>query len=202
MKTTIHILTLLIVFTCLSNIASSQIINKHIEAKNHIVRLHDSSVLLVRLQTKERSLRAYRDAGRNKFADKEELKQKALNQQIINAFRKNFNFCDVYFFYSDKSLDIKNAEFSKLVFLNDSLHEDTSISPNLKKHYVYIAEFKTITPETGIKGLVIMDNNFNPLNKPFPYYAKNPFFASKSKFAFTTVKRLNVNLHHFYDSQK
>ncbi|MDD4149403.1 MAG: hypothetical protein PHE33_05185 [Bacteroidales bacterium] len=202
MKATIRIITLIIIFSSLSTISISQTTNEYIEAKNHIVRLHDSSVLLVRLQTKERSLQVYRNAGRNKFADKEELKQKSLNQLIINAFRKNFNFCEVCFFYSDKSSYIKKGEFSEVRFLNDSLKEDSSIKPDFENYHYYIAEFKTVASETMIQGLVIMNSEFKQLDKPFPYYAKNPFFASKSKFAFTTVKRLNRNLHHFYEHQK
>ena len=206
MKVKIQIIIFIITLSSLSNLSISQTSNEYIdsriEAKKHIVRLHDSSILLVRLQTKEHSLRVYRNAGRNKFADKEELKQKSLNQLIINAFRKNFNFCDVHFFYADKSSFIKKGEYSEVIFLNNSLQGDSSINVDFINNYYYIASFQTVKSETMIQGLVIMNSEFKQLRKPFPYYAKNPFFASKSKFAFTTVKRLNRNLHHFYQSQK
>ncbi|MDD4217480.1 MAG: hypothetical protein PHZ24_09120 [Bacteroidales bacterium] len=202
MNKIIQIIAVIIAFLSLSNITISQTSNGYLEAKNHIVRLHDSSILLVRLQTKEHSLQIYRNASRHKFADKKELGQKTLNQQIVNAFRKNFNFCEVYFFYSNESSNIIEQKFHETIFLNDSLQKTPSIKPNFEDHYYYIAEFKTITSETGIQGLIIMDSEFKQLDKPFPYYAKNPFFASKSKFAFTTVKRFNENLHNYYNSCK
>ncbi len=202
MNKIIQIIAIIIAFLSLSNFSISQTPHKYIEAKNHIIRLHDSSILLVRLQTKESSLQAYRNAGRHKFADKKELEQKALNQHIINAFRKNFNFCEVYFFYSNESSKIIEQKYHETIFLNDSLQKTPSIKPSLEAYYYYIAEFKTISSETGIQGLIIMDSEFKQLNKPFPFFAKNPFFASKSKFAFTTVKRLNKNLHNYYNSCK
>jgi hypothetical protein len=166
----------------------------------HINRLHDSSVLLVRLQTKHRVIESYRNSNNEKAAEKTFLKQNKLNQQILDAFDEYFNFCKVYFFFSDQSQNIQNREIDNIVFLDNKLQEDKSIKPELTNFY--IAEFGVVSSETGLQGLMIKDDNFKLLEKPFPYYSKNPFFASKSKFAFTTVKRFNNNLHRYYQNTK
>ncbi len=192
----------LLLFTIISTISFSQtdFTKQRLIAEKHILQLHDSSVLIVRLQTKEKSIEALIKAGNTKTAEKIKLEQQKLNQQIINAFNENFTFCKVYFMYSNQSLHILNQEYSKIIFLNNDLQEDSSIKPNFSS--CYVAEFGVVASATMIQGLAIMDKNLNQLEKPFPYYAKNPFFASKSKFTFKTVKRFNSNLHNYYKSVK
>ncbi|MBN2778482.1 MAG: hypothetical protein JXR36_12605 [Bacteroidales bacterium] len=171
-------------------------------ARQHIKRLHDSSILLVRLHSREKSIQAYRNSGKDKFADKKELEQNAYNLAIVKAFRENFNFCEVYFYYSDKTSDNIDDRFMRLVFLNDSLQEDQSILPNFGMYYHYVAEFRIVNSETMIQGLAIMDTQLNQLKKPFPYYAKSPFFATHKKTPFITVKRFNRKLHRYYKRVK
>ena len=107
-------------------------------SQTQIIQLKES-VLLVRLHTKKASIKALREIGKNYDADIVEKKQFAENIRIIKAFRHYYNFCDVYFFFSEYSNNIINKEFDKVIFINDSLIDDTAINPDLSSFF--IAEF-------------------------------------------------------------
>ncbi|MBL4593567.1 MAG: hypothetical protein JKX68_07110 [Flavobacteriales bacterium] len=190
-----------------------------IKAENQILDLKNG-VLIVRLSTKKKSIAAMRKANKNKLADKTESKLHTRNQHIINAFRTNFNFCPVYFFYSDYSKHIKNNQLDSVVFLNDSLQLDFNIKINAKKFLT--AELGITEPDnkkysstTGIEkgektttyyggsgvtitGLIMKDQQFEQLRKPFPYYIREfvglPFHRAIHKM----VIKMNNDLKRFY----
>jgi len=54
--------------------------------------------LLARLQTRELAINALRKAGKEAEANEIEKLQKAINKDILKAFRLNFKFAPVYFF--------------------------------------------------------------------------------------------------------
>ena len=105
-------------------------------------------VLLVRLKQKQKSIDALRKRNRKKLANKIELKQQNRNSYIIDAFNTKFDFCPVYFFYSDDSKHVRTNNLDSVSFLNDSLFIDTSIT--LLDTNFYIAEFGRIEPEETI----------------------------------------------------
>ncbi|PCJ23275.1 MAG: hypothetical protein COA97_11945 [Flavobacteriales bacterium] len=190
-----------------------------IKAKEQVLQLHDG-VLLVRLSTRKKSLAAMRKANKNKLADKTENKLRIKNQKIVNAFRVNFNFCPVYFFYSDYSKYVRNSQLDNVMFLNDSLQLDSTIKvssnkyltaelgitePDTKKYGSttgFESGEKTTTyyggPEITVTGLIIKDEQFEQLRKPFPYYVREfsglPFYRAIHKM----VLIMNNNLQKFY----
>lgn len=164
-----------------------------------------NGVLLVRLQTSKTKIDALRSAGHQKKAIEAEQAQFAENQKIMKAFSENFSFCPVYFFTSDKTLQVKNRIFSN-VFVDSTLQIDSTISlPQDIK--IFFAEFGTIGDDenygkTGYRyqnpanmrekipsfqggaeiqfsALVVYDSNFVQLKRPFPYYVRSHFKSIK-----------------------
>lgn len=195
-------------------------------AKDNIIQMKQS-VLLVRLHTKKASIQALRDIGKNEDADKIESRQRLENLRIVSAFRRHFNFCPVYFFYSEYSQNIIDKQFDKVLFINDSLVEDPSIKPDLSSFY--ISEFANHQPDTAmyysgstyradgsdnpepvkkyyggtelqIEGLLVENQVFVQLSDPFPNFIKSGIFNSK-EMANKCVTKLNDRLHNFYNAQ-
>jgi hypothetical protein len=192
--------------------------------KEQINQLKDGA-LLVRLKTKNLTITALRNADRNKQADAIEKKQAEFNLNIISAFRANFNFCPVYFFYSDYSSNVKERKFDSVMFLNDSLRPDTTIKFTGKTFLV--AEFGTIEQDTaknfshysyepntdwtlkevshyygstdfGFEALIIRSDQFVQLRHPFPYYTRTFDPMPRKQVLNKAVRRMNRKLTSFY----
>ena len=110
------------------------------------IKLLKDGSLMVRLHTRQRSIDAMRKAGKDKQAAKLEQHQKELNQTIADTFNNDFRFCPVYFFSSEYTVPIKNGEWEEVVFLNDSLEADSSIT--LANTNFLIEEFGYIEQDT------------------------------------------------------
>lgn len=168
-------------------------------SKTQITKLK-SGPLLVRLKTSENKIKALKKAGMLEKAANLEKEQYIENNKIVKAFKDNFNFCKVAFFYSNASNKVLNKHFNGIL-LNDSLKIDNSIKIDTSGSF-FIAEFGNIEQDTtkyfshytyepdnrcGIKkvpnyytsssnidfhALIIRDAHFVQLKKPFPYYAR------------------------------
>ncbi len=168
------------------------------KSKEQIRQLRNGT-LLVRLKTSKSKISALRKIGEIAKADKIEKQQEIENKKIISAFNKDFNFCNVVFFFSNKSKNIVNREFEN-IFLNDNLKIDNSIKIDTNNS-IFIADFSRTHQDTtkyfshysydhkkdkglrkvenyfggtnfGLDEMVIKDDNFIQLNKPFPFYTK------------------------------
>lgn len=176
-----------------------------------INKLKDGA-LLVRLKSRTKSAELYRSHGAAEVADRMLAEQRAENLLIANAFRKNFNFCKLYFFSSDNTDDLKNGKRSGY-FLNDSLQVDTSI--HLNEEFYMIAEFGPLEeesfefPQEGghptsnlVNGneryLVVRDNYFVQMRPPFPYAV----LAKTIKFADRQAGALSNQFNDFYQKNK
>ncbi len=177
---------------------------KRTKSKDQIKQLNDGT-LLVMLNTSGNKVNALRKTGKNEKANSIELQQETENKFIIDAFNKYFTFCDVAFFYCENLKNIKNRKFSN-VFLNDSLIIDNSISIDTSKpifiaaftsleqdtmkyfsHYSHrydsngdfgkVENFHTPSSDINFKAIVIKDENFVQLNRPFPYYTRAMFIS-------------------------
>jgi len=193
-------LSILLLLLLGSQIVFSQSEDKYINARKDIIDFRNNSVLLVRLQTRDKSIQAYRDRNMNEYADKLQNEQDLLNKRIIQAFEDYYNFTQVYYFLSSDSRHIINQTYDSISFVNIDLKPDPSIKPNLTSFYV--AQFGIVSSETDALGVFIMNSMLEKLQKPFPYYAKSPFFSSKNNTPWKTVKRLNKNLHFYYQQAR
>jgi hypothetical protein len=210
-----------------------------------IAQINDlkNGTLLVRLHTSSNKIAAMKEAGKEKQAAKTLRKQQAENREIVTAFRSYFTFCPVMFFFSDNSEKVLQKNFSG-IFLNDSMQIDSTLKPDETKNF-FVAEFTYIEQDTGMYfshynhvkdstgnysevknyyggpnvgfyALVIRDENFNQLDRPFPYYVqlfgksllKEPetflifppwyFFIANYSYS-TAVKIINDKMRKFHD---
>ncbi|WP_027420085.1 hypothetical protein [Crocinitomix catalasitica] len=157
-----------------------------------------------------------------------ESEQADLNKKIVEAFQNNFDFCPTYFFFSDYSSSIRKGDFNNVEFLNEKLLPDTTIL--LSNRSFLIAEFGRIEQDTakyfdgyyytsGDNGLerktsyyggpnmrfgalVIKNDQFMQLRRPFPYYVRTFDSLPIKRSPKNVVKRMNKKLQRFYKKNK
>lgn len=182
--------------------------SKSQESIDQIMHLK-TGALIIRLHSKEKSISAYQKAEKNELAEKIRKKQFAFNKIIIRAFKNHFNFCTIYFIYSDHTQEFINDTNTR-IFLNDTGVIDSSIS--FKENYFLFADHDKVYPEIKNgdsitfgsspvlnNALVIKDQKLIQLLKPFPFFTPLPFRESSFKKG---VIKLNRNLHSFYNEQQ
>ena len=214
------LLTILIIVLLISCVKRDKRINYRkkdkIDSVYNIIQLH-KGVLLVRLSKRNNSIEAMKRAGKIKLAEKIIKKNTLRNHEIVDAFRANFNFCPVYFFYSEHSKYVANNQLDSVVFLNDSLEFDSQIK--MLNSIYYTAQFGVTEPDTRnyaeskyfdkgetkttsyggsgltLPALIIKDQKFQQLRKPFPYYTREfedlPFQKSVQKVVIKMDNKLN-----------
>lgn len=226
-----------------ANKESARRIRKRIAARQ-IRDLRDGA-LLVRLKTSMPTVNAMRSKGWENEAKQVEKQQRLENIALIQAFHRFYSFSEVRFFMSYNSKKILEREFEG-VFVNDSLEEDSSIILRNQKN-IFIAEYADLEPDTAVffshyewvqtadfsmvqvprfynsgvnsfMALVIRDDNFEQLHKPFPYYSRalyksmqdnkghGIFFFPVSLFSPMSpaecVKNLNDKLYRFLEKNQ
>lgn len=152
--------------------------------------------IVFRLKTNDKSVKAYRDAGRNDVADRIVAERKKQNQKIVQAFRQNFTFCKVNFIYAAETQNFLSG--SNPFFLNNDLQPDSTIqscgsnfifceygsvnayskfgntSPTglyyskPEKFMDTVATASTTSPTTT-DALFLSDKNLTPFQRPFPF---------------------------------
>jgi len=194
-----------------------------IDAANHITQLR-KGVLLVRLSQKNNTINAMRKAGKTELADKTVHDNWLRNKEIIAAFRGYFDFCPVYFFYSEYSTSVSKNLLTNVVFLNENLEADSSIK--VSNSIIYVAEFASTESDTkhyakseyfdeGEKkstnyggseltftALIIKDQKFKQLRKPFPYYVREFKELPIERSVKNTVIKMDQKLSQFYEVNK
>ncbi len=166
-------------------------------AITQIQQLHDG-VLLVRLQTRKLAIRQLTEMGEIERAEQIKDERKQINLHTMKAFRKEFTFCPVYFFYTDYTNAVKKGRIEDVVFVNDSLLPDSSIK--VGESSFLTAEFGDIVQDTakfvdrtyykpgehgpephiamsggtnmGFGALLMKSDQFVQLRRPFPFYVK------------------------------
>ncbi|MFO7722536.1 MAG: hypothetical protein R6V49_04855 [Bacteroidales bacterium] len=181
-------------------------------------------VLLVRLKSMRSTILALEEYGR--FTEAQEVKASAgkEHQEVINGF-KALNFCKVLYFYDYHSNLVRSGELDTIL-LNDRLepvspdsitgkifvaefgeYESPEKSYHVRHDYQYLKE-NNISPDSsaawityghkglGIGGIVMMDQQFEPLLQPFPVFTP---ITNKTIFRFDdrytrAVRKLNDKL--------
>jgi hypothetical protein len=165
------------------------------EAKAQLKAL-SKSFILVRLKTNEMKIKALEARGYTEEAELEKSKLYLENKETILSFRKTFDFCPVYFFYSNTSDDIRKGILSGNVFD----HNLALIEPELLQSEVYFTAEFTETENLGIHALVLMDHYLMPLKAPFPFFErKYIFFSLIQQGKGTIAKRYNKKLYSYYE---
>jgi len=189
--------------------------------------IHDlkKGVLVVRLKTRQNTINALK---KNNYDDKAKIVEdevKRFNNTLMKAFEDEFDFCEVYFINSNYTNKLKYREFDSLLFYNTNMELDASIKPNLSNFL--IAEYSTIEADTvsyyqdsymhrgedglekrdsysdrgtfGFEALLIRNDQFVQLSDPFPFYVRT---WDSSKKPYKVVRKMNKNLHRYYETVK
>ena len=166
------------------------------KAKIQLNQLKESFIL-VRLQTDSLKLKALESRGLHREAEILKRRQYLENREIILSFQQTFDFCPVYFFYSNKSDEIRKGNIVGNVF--DYELEIVS-SEKLQSETFFTAEFAK-TENLGINALVLMDHFLLPLKAPFPFYQRQyVFFSMIRQGKGTMAKRFNKKLHEYHEA--
>ena len=137
------------------------------------------------------------------MAKKVEQEQKEQNLEIVRAFKKQFDFCKIYFISNKNTAEVKENGF-KNIFLNDNLEIDKNIVA--KENKFYVAEFgiidqqekgNPVISDAEIHALIIKDENFKQLHTPFPFYVNINDFMAERKVE-EVIWLMNKNLHSYY----
>jgi hypothetical protein len=142
--------------------------------------------LLVRLKTNKRAISKLKSAGNYDLATNLEKETELENKIIMSAYKKEFTFCPVYFFYSESSDSIRKNNLSG-IFVDTTLQVNPSIVCNAS--FFLVAEQDAIynsslglVPEPLAKTsresgsysreapIVVKNKYFIQLHKPFPFF--------------------------------
>lgn len=195
--------------------------NRTVRAIVQVRRLKQGA-LLVRLFEKEKQIALLQKQGKSASviqAYKDKIDKQ--NNEIIDAFKTNFKFCPVYFFYAKDSEHVKNRDFKNVHFIEKSGEE---LENTLTNNYFYTADLSELKVDTinyitsvdsrdesdnrivtrgkksniGYESITIRSDQFVDLLTPFPYstrtYKDLPLF--KRSIA-KTVSKLNFKLERF-----
>jgi len=161
--------------------------------------------LLVRLQTSGNKIEKLKEAGELAKALETEKNQKQRNERIAEAFENYFDFCPVYFFYSDNSRKLKKGEFSGIL-MNSRFEtvEATQLGPDAWLMAEFGQTQVSLSEGGGVSrgsiALVIKDRDFIQLQDPFPAYAGWSILKEANEDS--SVEKMNQDLHIFYNEAK
>ncbi|MCW3084381.1 MAG: hypothetical protein JWP12_1747 [Bacteroidetes bacterium] len=160
-------------------------------AQSQIVELK-TGVLLVRLKTSENYINTLLRQGDKKGAEEARLQQEKENKEIVAAFRDNFTFCKVYFFYSRYSDKIKAGKVKGYI-MNANFEKDTLYNGT---DYL-IGDFGE-SETTKLQGFIMKNKNSEQLKSPFPFLIKLNRNGVIERSKPEIVQALNKELFSFY----
>lgn len=178
-------------------------------AKAQINRLKGGA-LLVRLKTNQKAIDQLRASGNIDLATQVERETRQNNETIMRAYRHEFNFCPVYFFYSQYSDSVKQQKLSG-IFLDSTLQINPSVVCSAgfylvaEQGYVVNSSLGLVpleaAPHAQERGdgtrevaIVLKNRFFIQLQNPFPYYQKGYIIKNYPDY----VKRFNAALTKYY----
>ncbi|MCB0546529.1 MAG: hypothetical protein KDD19_03020 [Phaeodactylibacter sp.] len=135
--------------------------------------------------------------------------RKEFNENMMAAFAEAYDFSNVYFMLDTATSSLKSGQIQGF-FLNSSLEADPGIRLESTPPY-FVLRFGSTSDMTtdGVEAMVIMNGQFEDLDKPFPFYQRLHDFAAvmgsifpvpdqKKKDALRIVGKLNTRLHEYY----
>lgn len=156
-----------------------------------INKLKDGA-LVVRLKTNKKLIDELVRQGNTKLALEKELEQYAINKNTVYAYKDVFNFCKVYFMYSNSSDSLLNGIRSH-IFLDSTLTINPSIVMNesyyliAERDYGYNSSIGFVKEDSArvvvehgnpVRQMaIVLKNKYgHQLKAPFPYLIKEKNF--------------------------
>ncbi len=184
------------------------------------LRALKSGAVVVRLKTNDKSVAAYRKAGRDDVADRIVEDRKKQNLKMYYAYKTHFTFCPVYFIYAKDTKELLKG--NRNIFLNQDLNYDSTVTFNYTNFifseygtaegYSDFSDFSglpvsgrydartmdTVSTEHNTmpattSALLFLDKHLNQLQRPFPFITGVYLDAYNS-----AVKNLNRELEKAY----
>ncbi|CAN5389704.1 hypothetical protein BH11BAC1_BH11BAC1_05730 [soil metagenome] len=146
---------------------------KKVDSYGQILDLKKGS-LLVMLHSKQNKIDALHSLCKDYDADFVEYQQMKKNKSIINTFRKNFDFCPVYFFMNSQANELIEKGLHAITFLNDSLQPEPALHPS--SEIFFVAEFDNMQMDTAkyYAGEHLSTQDTGAWRKPY-YYSTSTF---------------------------
>ncbi len=192
-------------------------------AKDHAMALRNG-LLLVRLRSMHNSLQLLEERGLFEEAERLRRATQHENQELVNAFSL-YNYSRVLFFY-DYHAHLVRDGLLDTILLNPDFEPVTPDTPIGSIYIAYLGSYSSsdtiyhiqhdlqylkeneialdssaayiqyISQSTRVGGIVITDQQFNPVPKPFPVFtpALNPTIFRSERRLERTVTRLNESL--------
>lgn len=161
-------------------------------ARENIKQLKEGA-LFVRLKTSELKIKALKERGMQKEAEEIRINQEKENKAIANAFKLNYTFSKVYFFYSNNSTEVKEGRYRQYI-MNSDLLADSSFTGNF-----LVGEFDESQNE--LEAFFIKDKHYMPLDNPFPFLIKLNKMLVSTKSEAQIAKELNAKLFNFWEKK-
>jgi len=171
---------------------------KHKKAyKDSVAKVHietvKNGVLLVRLRSNQKLLKALLAKGDTVGEHNKSREIKVKQLEIVNAFKLNYQFSKVLFFYSHHSKEVKAKNWNGTI-LNDELKP---VKFDGTPHLILDPYLVTLTGlDATQNGMSVFDANFKLLEKPFPYYIRKRdgiFFLRRDVFSMVSLLDKNFN---------
>ncbi|MBK9722785.1 MAG: hypothetical protein IPO78_14400 [Saprospiraceae bacterium] len=208
-----YIINILLCFQLQAQVAQNKMINET------PIRILKSGVLLVRLESMENKIQhlikaSLQEDCKSKCKEKIEkqilqltLDRDAFNTEFIKAFKNNFKFCPVFFYYDKDQIALAQTNYSRIYFLDST--QNNKFVANIPKDSLLILK-KDETPNSSNEGWLFQTADGVLLQNGFPYITVNNFKTLMNRLASTDhqkknciylVKKLNKNLHQYlYES--
>lgn len=190
------ILFLVLFSTQFSTFAQKNVGGKE-RAADDLKALHDG-YLFFQLFDRESTKNSIREHLGEKAVLQYEAEEKEKHDNLMKAFRENYTFSKVLFFYSHDKKKIKDDDFSTVKFYTDS--NQLVSNDTIDFSHFFIAEVSRIeidstiytdgdgvehkTANYSFSALIVRDRDFVQLGKPFPYYVRTmegmPILQKKS----------------------
>ena len=113
----------------------------------------------------------YRQKGNHQVANEEKIKQREKNTEIIKTFTEDWDFCPVYFFYSNYSEEIINKNFTHVFKNNEDYNLSNQEKQKLKNDFI-IMYFGQTQGKLKFDALVLNDSKIQQLKKPYPKFVR------------------------------
>lgn len=176
----------------LLNTTCSSFSQSSANAHKNIILLKNGA-LFIKLKTSENVINGLIARGRKDEAEKIRTDQAMENKEIINAFKNNFKFCKVFFFYSNNSQKIKDGNYKGCL-----INTNNEIDSTFNSIDYLIGEFGQ-TETNRIDAFLIEDKNFDQLKKPFPFLIRLNKFGVATRSKDEMAKAVNDELTLFWN---
>lgn len=177
----------------------------YLKAYDLIAHMKDSFIL-VRLNSGTNKINYLKKINDSDRLALEIEKIENQNEEIIHAFDSVFNFCRVYFFYSDDGSALKNKQYDQVELFdkkgNTVSSEILETDPLVIAAYgrSYVNQFVTDNERgryssggsNGREAIVLYDSDYIQLPSEFPY--RVPVESNVKRPLLRAIKQLDLNL--------